>query len=81
MSATSMDGIDAALVHIYDDDRFEFVELFTQPYTPAQWAWMLSLCDPATSHVEAICRANMELGELFAQAVFAVAELVRMALY
>lgn len=39
------------------------------------------LCDPATSHVEAICRANMELGELFAQAVFAVAERAGMALH
>ena len=62
MSGTSLDGIDAALVRIYDDDRFELVEFLTQPYTPAQRAWLLSLCDPATSHVEAICRANMELG-------------------
>jgi len=81
MSGTSLDGIDAALVRIYDDDRFELVEFLTQPYTPAQRAWLLSLCDPATSHVEAICRANMELGELFAQAVFAVAERAGMALH
>ena len=68
-------------MRIYDDDRFELVEFLTQPYTPAQRAWLLSLCDPATSHVEAICRANMELGELFAQAVFAVAERAGMALH
>ena len=73
MSGTSVDGIDAALVRIYPDHRFELVEFVNQPYTESQREWILALCDPRTANVEQICRANMELGELFAQAVLTLA--------
>ncbi|NMB02842.1 MAG: anhydro-N-acetylmuramic acid kinase [Firmicutes bacterium] len=74
MSGTSIDGIDAALVRIYEDNSFELIDFFTQPFTSEQREYILGLCDPRTANVEEICWANMELGELFAQAVISLAE-------
>ncbi len=74
MSGTSIDGIDAALVRMYPDHRFDLVNFLNQPYTELQRKQILALCDPQTSTVEDICRANMDLGELFAQAVLTLAK-------
>lgn len=73
MSGTSVDGIDAALIRIHPDHRFELIQFLNQPYTESQREQILALCDSRRANVAKICRANMELGELFAQAVLNLA--------
>ncbi len=74
MSGTSVDGIDAVLLRIDPANYFECIGFLSQPYTPNQRQRILTLCDPQKANVEDICRANMELGELFAQAVITLAK-------
>ena len=74
MSGTSLDGIDAALVHVDGETRDSIdwrVEHFlTRPYTPAE----RERIHEAILHGDAakLCRLDAELGELFAEAALAV---------
>lgn len=70
MSGTSMDGIDAALVHIHEaNDRFQVETLAfrTTPYPPDVQADLMRTARGETGVAE-ICHLNFLLGELFADA-------------
>ncbi len=70
MSGTSMDGIDAALVHIRDSDghlRVETLAFRTTPYPPDVQAALVRTVRGETTVAE-ICHLNFLLGELFAEA-------------
>jgi len=70
MSGTSLDGIDAALVHVGEHPGdISLVHFLTLPYTLEQRTALLRLCQPGDSSVAEICAMNFELGELFAAAV------------
>ena len=69
MSGTSLDGIDAALVHLGDDPRISLVHFLSLPYSAEQRSALLRLCQPGEATVAEICSMNFQLGELFAEAV------------
>jgi len=70
MSGTSLDGIDAALVHLGDDPReISLVHFLSLPYSAEQRSALLQLCQPGEATVAEICSMNFQLGELFAEAV------------
>lgn len=73
MSGTSIDGIDGALVKLFDN-RFELVHFVSQSYLPQERQAILRLCDPETATVEDICYWNFELGKKFANVVRTVAD-------
>ncbi|MGY4687652.1 anhydro-N-acetylmuramic acid kinase [Petrotoga sp. DB-2] len=72
MSGTSVDGIDAALVEISEQDEqklnVKVVNFINTPYSKKMREKILECSDPVTGSVDKICRLNFELGELFAQA-------------
>lgn len=70
ISGTSMDGIDAALVRIEENDpnlRIETLVFRTTPYPPDIRAELLRTIRGETAIAE-ICHLNFLLGELFAEA-------------
>lgn len=72
MSGTSADGIDAALVRIRgagSGTRVETLAFVSHPYAPATRAAVLGLRERTATEV---CRWNVELGGLFADAALAV---------
>ncbi len=72
MSGTSADGIDAALCEITGQPpqlQAKIVAALTLDYQPGQRQRILAACNPATGHVDDLCRLNFDLGEWFAQAV------------
>ncbi|MBZ0319195.1 MAG: anhydro-N-acetylmuramic acid kinase [Anaerolineae bacterium] len=72
MSGTSADGIDAALCEIEGQPpqlRVKILAALTLDYQPDQRQRILDACQPATGHVDTLCRLNFDLGEWFAQAV------------
>lgn len=74
MSGTSLDGIDAALVevaHSAEGVRVRTLALYTTPYPRAERERLAALCRPGAP-VEAVCAANFEFAESFAQAALAV---------
>jgi len=74
MSGTSLDGVDAALVEVCGGIPFEGLAVrafFTRPYTAAERGRMAALLREAVSLPE-LTRANMWLGELFAEAALQV---------
>jgi anhydro-N-acetylmuramic acid kinase len=79
MSGTSADGIDVALVDI-DGRTVRVIAFETFPYPPAVRRSILALCNPKTSRVDAICRANAQIGELFAQALIKLCRKKRIGL-
>lgn len=79
MSGTSADGIDAAVVDI-DGRTVRVIAFDTFPYPPAIRRSVLTLCNPKTSGVDAICQANARIGELFAQALIKLCRKKRIGL-
>lgn len=82
MSGTSLDGIDAACCRVRRDPdgdpptNYEVtVESFrTEPYPDALRDALVELCDDETGTVDAVCRTNAALGDLFADAALAACE-------
>ena len=77
MSGTSVDGIDAALVGVCGDGNRSEVQLLGFGFTPFPEDLrqeILELSDPATGHVDRICRMHAVLGEWFAKAALSVCE-------
>ena len=76
MSGTSLDGVDAALVRLRGHGtatRVELVAFATFPYPPAVRRLVARVSDAGTGTVDLVCRANVLLGELFAEAAVGVA--------
>lgn len=72
MSGTSADGVDVAIVDIAGP-RVEVVTFATHPYSRALRERVFRLFSPETSRVDEICHMNFVLGEVFAEALEAVA--------
>lgn len=75
MSGTSADGVDAALVRVAENSRSTRaqVEAFlTFPFPEGVREAILAASTPATGAVDLLCRLNVALGEIFADAAFAV---------
>ena len=71
MSGTSADGVDAALVQIRGSGKATEVSLLafeSYPFSKDIKQRILALCDPSTGSVDEVCRMNVLLGELFAEA-------------
>ncbi len=78
MSGTSVDGVDAALVHIEGSGRSIRVRVLAHtcvPYSDAERCAILRLCDASTSAVPDLCVAGEMLAHRFADASEAVARL------
>ncbi|HWO75012.1 MAG TPA: anhydro-N-acetylmuramic acid kinase [Bacillus sp. (in: firmicutes)] len=77
MSGTSLDGIDAALVKIENQNgniEITPVQFSTYPYPKEIKNKLLKLCDPETSRLEDLSNMNFLLGELFSRAAIQVIE-------
>ncbi|MFD2306356.1 anhydro-N-acetylmuramic acid kinase AnmK [Enterococcus termitis] len=75
MSGTSLDGIDVALVDISGKDemtKVNLLEFSTLPFKETTLQKIREALSLEKSDVEKICSLNVELGELFAQAVLNV---------
>ena len=76
MSGTSADGVDAALVHIEDGARANTSSPARLPHLAISFghatrlSWTAS--DPRTGTVDLLCRLNVALGEIFAEAALEV---------
>lgn len=69
MSGTSLDGVDAALVKIDEENndiKVNLVEYLSQPYSDDIKEDLTRLVVPETAHVESISSMNMYLGEVYA---------------
>jgi anhydro-N-acetylmuramic acid kinase len=76
MSGTSADGVDAALVDIEGGPQVTSPRLrafHTLPYPPDLRGAILAASDPRTGTVDLLCRLNVALGEVFAEAAVEVA--------
>jgi anhydro-N-acetylmuramic acid kinase len=76
MSGTSVDGVDAALVQIEGSGRSTRVRLHafhTAPFPTGMREAILVASDIRTGTVDLLCRLNMALGEVFAEAALDVA--------
>ncbi len=77
ISGTSVDGIDAVLVRIQGNGvrtKFKQLAFITQPYPRTVRRLILKNSTPESSSVVEICRLNILLGELFAEAAALVAK-------
>jgi anhydro-N-acetylmuramic acid kinase len=75
MSGTSADGVDAALVQIADDAGSIHLDLHgfhTLPFPAGMREAILTASDPRTGTVDLLCRLNVALGEVFADAALEV---------
>lgn len=71
MSGTSIDGIDAALVRVSgrgDHIKLRLVDFTIYPFPPGLTEKILDVSHPRTARSDEICRLNLQLGELFAEA-------------
>lgn len=69
MSGTSLDGVDAALVKIEEEEQginISLVEFISKPYPVDVKENLARLCVPETARIEELSVMNMYLGELFA---------------
>ena len=79
MSGTSADGVDAALVEVAGagmETEIRLLGFAFLPFPNAVQQDILALCDPATGHVDRICRMHAVLGEWFSRAALSVCEAV-----
>ena len=75
MSGTSADGVDAALVQIDGSAHAPCIRLHafqTYPFPEGMREAILAASDPQSSTVDLLCRLNVALGEVFAEAALAV---------
>lgn len=75
ISGTSADGIDAALCEIEGAPpsvQARIVAGRTVPYPPALRARVLASYQPGQSSVDELCRLNVEIGEVFAEAALGI---------
>jgi len=79
MSGTSADGVDVAIADIGPSGA-DMLAFETFPYRPRLRRTVLALCEPATCRVDDICHINFVLGEVFAEAVIALARRSRIGL-
>ncbi len=68
MSGTSLDGCDAALVEIIDE-QFRLLKFVTYPYDYAFKQKVMRNLNNDTAKLAEICSLNFELGEKFVQAI------------
>jgi len=83
MSGTSADGVDAALVQINGSARSTRIHLHafhTYPFPEGMREAILAASDPRMSTVDLLCRLNVALGEVFAEAACEVARLAGISL-
>ncbi len=83
MSGTSMDGIDAALVHVKNcgiDTEIDLINFQTFPYPEKFREELLEIAQPRQGSAEKICRMNFIIGEYFADAVLDICRLSRLKL-
>jgi anhydro-N-acetylmuramic acid kinase len=76
MSGTSADGVDAALVQIKASARSTCIRLqafHSYPFPAGMREAILAASDPRISTVDLLCRLNVALGEVFAEAALEVA--------
>lgn len=72
MSGTSLDGIDAALVHIENsgaNTKVKLVEFITHPFPNHVKQEIVQSLSKSDSNVQLICSLNFKLGKLFADSV------------
>lgn len=75
MSGTSLDGVDTALVRIKKtglEAKVELIHFITHPYPEGFKEKLLEISTPGKGSVDDICRYNVVLGEIFAEAVKAL---------
>jgi anhydro-N-acetylmuramic acid kinase len=75
MSGTSADGVDAALVQIEGGAQSLHLHLHafhTWPFPAGMREAILAASDPRTGTVDLLCRLNVALGEVFAEAALEV---------
>lgn len=75
ISGTSLDGVDAALVQIHDhglETKLDLLHFITFPYPVGLKDTLLRVSTPGKGSVDEICRLNVLLGEIFADAVKAL---------
>jgi anhydro-N-acetylmuramic acid kinase len=83
MSGTSADGVDAALVRIAagaQTIRPQLEAFQTVPFPAGMREAILAASEASTGTVERLCRLNVALGEVFAEAAVAVASQARVGL-
>ena len=78
MSGTSIDGIDAALVH-FAKNKINIVSTYTLPIGDELKQEILGLCTPGNNEIARMSTLDQLLGELFAQAALAVCANARIA--
>ncbi len=71
MSGTSLDAVDAALV-CFNDKRCELQQHLALPIADDLRQQALSLLNPGNNELARLCRLDVQLGRLFAQAVQAL---------
>ena len=74
ISGTSVDGIDVAHVEIFQKEPFPSLKLRafkTYPYAPKIRTQIFAASSNEPFSVEALCRLNVEVGEVFAEAILA----------
>lgn len=77
ISGTSADGVDAALVHIEHfapSNQVHLEGFLTHPFPAGMRQAILAASSAATGAVDLLCRLNVALGEIFAEAALAVAQ-------
>jgi len=77
ISGTSLDGVDAALVRIKNsglETKVELIRFITFPYPEGLREKLLEISTPGKGSVDEICRYNIVLGEIFANAINALLE-------
>ena len=77
MSGTSADGIDAAVIHLREEDDGLFPDVLgfdTVAFPPGLRDRVMEVSDPDTGRIDELGRLHFELGELFARAAITVAE-------
>ncbi|MHB8624526.1 MAG: anhydro-N-acetylmuramic acid kinase [Sulfuricaulis sp.] len=72
MSGTSVDGIDAVLVTLTDDDKPALVASHAHPIPPATRVDIQTLMQTGADEIERLGELDMRLGELFANAANSV---------
>lgn len=83
MSGTSLDGIDAALVHIEGygkDTKVDLIEFYTESYSDELKTELLQCMDQDKSHTALISSLHFKLGYVFAEAAKKVCEAAQISL-